>query len=87
MTKERKQELIAEFGRKEGDVGSPEVQIALLTQRIVALTEHMKQNKKDYSTSRGLIAMVNKRKKLLRYLNSENHAAFIEVTDKLKIRR
>jgi len=87
MTKERKQELIAEFGRKEGDVGSPEVQIALLTERIVALTEHMKQNKKDYSTSRGLIAMVNKRKKLLRYLNSENHAAFIEVTDKLKIRR
>ena len=47
MTKERKQELIAEFGRKEGDVGSPEVQIALLTERIVALTEHMKQNKKD----------------------------------------
>ena len=87
MTKERKLELIAEFGRKEGDVGSPEVQIALLTERIVALTEHMKQNKKDYSTSRGLIAMVNKRKKLLRYLNSENHAAFIEVTDKLKIRR
>ena len=87
MTKEKRQEIIAAFQRKEGDVGSPEVQIALLTGRIIELTEHMKKNKKDYSTSRGLIAMVNNRKKLLRYLNSENHAGYIEITDKLKIRR
>ena len=87
MTKERTQELIAEFGRKEGDVGSPEVQVALLTERIKELTEHMKIHKKDYSTSRGLIAMVNKRKKLLKYLNRENHAGYIELCDKLSIRR
>ena len=87
MTKERKTEIIKEFARKEGDVGSPEVQIAVLTERITELTEHMKQHKKDYSTSRGLITMVNRRKKLLKYLNRENHAGYLEITDKLSIRR
>ena len=87
MTKEKKQEIIAAFARKEGDVGSPEVQIALLTERITELTAHMKQHKKDYSTSRGLVTMVNNRKKLLKYLNRENHTGYLEITEKLNIRR
>ena len=82
-----KKDIIAKFARFEGDTGSPEVQIALLSNRIVALTEHLKANKKDHSTRRGLLAMVARRKKLLAYLSSENYAKYIEITDTLKIRR
>lgn len=82
-----KKAIIAKFARFEGDTGSPEVQIALLSDRIVALTEHLKANKKDHSTRRGLLAMVARRKKLLAYLSSENYAKYIEITDALKIRR
>ena len=82
-----KSEIIAAYAQHEGDTGSPEVQIALLSNRIVALTEHLKANKKDHSTRRGLLAMVARRKKLLAYLSSENYAKYIEITDTLKIRR
>ena len=82
-----KKEIIAKFARTAGDTGSPEVQIALLSTRISALTEHLKANKKDHSTRRGLLAMVARRKKLLAYLASENYAKYIELTDALKIRR
>ena len=82
-----KKDIIAKFARFEGDTGSPEVQIALLSNRIAALTEHLKANKKDHSTRRGLLAMVARRKKLLAYLSSENYAKYIEITDALKIRR
>ena len=82
-----KKDIIAKFARFEGDTGSPEVQIALLSNRIAALTEHLKANKKDHSTRRGLLAMVARRKKLLAYLSSENYAKYIEITDTLKIRR
>jgi small subunit ribosomal protein S15 len=82
-----KKEIIAKFARFEGDTGSPEVQIALLSNRIAALTEHLKANKKDHSTRRGLLAMVARRKKLLAYLSGENYAKYIEITDTLKIRR
>ena len=82
-----KKAIIAKFARFEGDTGSPEVQIALLSDRIAALTEHLKANKKDHSTRRGLLAMVARRKKLLAYLSSENYAKYIEITDTLKIRR
>ena len=82
-----KKEIIAKFARAEGDTGSPEVQVALLSSRINALTEHLKANKRDHSTRRGLLAMVARRKKLLAYLAREDYAKFIELTDTLKIRR
>lgn len=87
MDKAQRAEIIAKFGRKEGDTGSPEVQIALLSARINELTEHLKVNFKDNSTRRGLLAMVSLRKKLLSYLLRENRAKYIEVTDALGIRR
>jgi len=82
-----KKEIIAKFARTAGDTGSPEVQIALLSARILALTEHLKANKKDHSTRRGLLAMVALRKKLLTYLARENRARYISLTDELGIRR
>ena len=82
-----KKEIIAKFARTEGDTGSPEVQVALLSNRINALTEHLKANKRDHSTRRGLLAMVARRKKLLAYLAREDYAKYIELTDTLKIRR
>ena len=82
-----KKEIITKFARTEGDTGSPEVQVALLSNRINALTEHLKANKRDHSTRRGLLAMVARRKKLLAYLARENYAKYIELTDTLKIRR
>lgn len=87
MDKATKQEIIAKYARQEGDTGSPEVQIAVLSQRIKDLTEHLRSNKKDNSTRRGLLAMVSRRAKLLRYLNSENHERYITLTDELGIRR
>ena len=71
MSKEEKQAIIAEYKRSDSDVGSPEVQIALLTKKINALTEHMKVNKKDYSTRRGLLAMVSRRRRLMDYLKKK----------------
>ena len=82
-----KKDIIAKFARTEGDTGSPEVQVALLSSRINALTEHLKANKRDHSTRRGLLAMVARRKKLLAYLAREDYAKYIELTDTLKIRR
>ena len=87
MDKAKRAEIIAKFGRKEGDTGSPEVQIALLSARINELTEHLKVNFKDNSTRRGLLAMVSLRKKLLSYLLRENREKYIEITDALGIRR
>ena len=86
MEKAKKTEVIGKYARKEGDVGSPEVQIALLSTRIVEITEHMRANKKDHSSRRGLMAMVNRRKRLLRYLAQENHARYIELADTFGIR-
>ena len=87
MDKAQRSEIIKKYGRKEGDTGSPEVQIALLSGRIAELTEHLKANKKDHSTRRGLLAMVSLRKKLLAYLMTENLAKYVELTDALGIRR
>lgn len=87
MDKAQRSEIIAKFGRTPGDTGSPEVQIALLSGRILELTEHLKANPKDHSTRRGLLAMVALRKKLLAYLQRENRAKYIEITDALSIRR
>ena len=68
ISKEKKAAVIAEYARKEGDTGSPEVQIAILTARIIELTEHLKLNKKDHHSRRGLLKMVGKRRGLLKYL-------------------
>jgi small subunit ribosomal protein S15 len=87
MDKAQKTEIIAKYQRQAGDTGSPEVQIAVLSFRINELTEHLRANKKDHSTRRGLLAMVARRRKLLTYLNKENHERFISITDELKIRR
>ena len=87
MDKAKKTEIIKKYARKEGDTGSPEVQIAVLSARISELTEHLRSNKKDNSTRRGLLAMVSRRKKLLAYLAKENHDAYLAITAELGIRR
>ncbi len=87
MTKERKQEIIREYGRKEGDTGSPEVQIALLTERINHLTEHLKTHKKDHHSRRGLLMLVGQRRGLLNYLKSIDIEGYRALIEKLGIRR
>ena len=86
MTKERKQEIIKNFGRDEKDTGSSEVQIALLTERINELTEHLKVHKKDNHSRRGLLQMVGKRRNLLNYLSKNDLPKYREVVEKLKLR-
>jgi len=87
MEQAQKQEIIRKFGRKEGDVGSPEVQVALLTNRISELTNHLREHKKDHSTRRGLIQMVNRRRKLLRYLARRDNQRYQELIKELRLRR
>jgi len=87
ITPERKAALINEHAIKEGDTGSPEVQVAILTERIVNLTEHFKTNKKDNHSRRGLLAMVAKRRSLLAYLKSKNEARYTALIQKLGLRR
>ncbi|HHX59631.1 MAG TPA: 30S ribosomal protein S15 [Epulopiscium sp.] len=87
MTKERKQELIAKFGRSEGDTGSPEVQIALLTERINHLTDHLRTHKKDHHSRRGLLMMVGQRRGLLNYLIKSDIARYRTVILELGIRK
>ena len=87
MSKEEKQALIAEFRRSDSDVGSPEVQVAILTKKINALTEHMKANKRDYSTRRGLLQMVSRRRRLLDYLASKDKNRYVELIKRLGLRR
>ena len=87
MKKEEKQQIIAQYRRDEKDTGSPEVQIALLTKKINALTEHMKKNKKDFSTRRGLLHMVGHRRSLLDYLKAINPQKYVEVIKSLGIRK
>ncbi len=83
LSKEKKWELIKSFQRHEGDTGSPEVQIAILTERIRKLTEHLQKHKKDVHSRRGLIAMVNKRRKLLGYLKETDYKRYLEISKKL----
>ena len=86
ISNEKRLEIYKAFGRQEGDVGSAEVQTALCTERIKNLTIHLKQNPKDFSTSRGLIALVQRRKKMLKYLKLHNHAGYVSLIAKLGIR-
>ena len=87
ITPEKKAELIAEYATKPGDTGSPEVQVAILTHRIVTLTEHFKTNKKDNHSRRGLLAMVTQRRRLLDYLKNKDEARYTTLIEKLGLRR
>ena len=87
ITNEKKAELFKEYGQKEGDTGSPEVQVAILTTRIFNLTEHLKTHKKDFHSRRGLLIMVGQRRRLLDYLQSRNEARYSELISRLGLRR
>jgi len=87
ITNERKNELVEEFRQNDSDTGSPEVQIAILTTRINNLTEHMRSNKKDYSTRRGLLGMVSRRRRLLDYLREVNPDRYLDIIGRLNIRK
>ena len=87
MTKERKQEIINEYKREEKDTGSPEVQIALLTERINELTEHLKIHTKDNHSRRGLLKMVGKRRNLLNYLAKKDEDRYKTIVEKLNLRK
>lgn len=87
ITVEEKQRLLKEFATKEGDTGSPEVQVALLTSRITTLTEHFKTHKKDNHSRRGLLKLVATRRKLLDYLRGKDEARYRVLIAKLGIRR
>ncbi|SEF45941.1 SSU ribosomal protein S15P [Caloramator fervidus] len=87
MDKARKQEIIAKFQRHEGDTGSPEVQIALLTERINHLTEHLKVHKKDHHSRRGLLKMVGQRRGLLNYLMKNDIERYRRIIEELGIRK
>ncbi len=86
ITKERKQEIVQKYQRDEKDTGSPEVQIAILTERISQLTDHLKEHKQDHSSRRGLLKMVGQRKKLLRYLENKDIERYRELISSLGIR-
>jgi small subunit ribosomal protein S15 len=84
---ERKTEIIREFAIKEGDTGSPEVQIALLSEHINNLTEHLKTHRKDFTSRRGLLMMVGNRSKLLKYLRKEDPVRYHRIVNRLGLRR
>ena len=87
MDKARKLEIIKEFGRSEGDTGSPEVQVALLSERITELTEHLKVHKKDHHSRRGLLKMVGRRRNLLAYLKDRDLEGYRALIAKLGLRK
>lgn len=87
ITADKKQKVITGSARHKSDTGSPEVQISILTERIAEVTEHLKNNKKDFMARRGLLQMVGRRRRLLRYLARKDADSYISLTDKLKLRR
>jgi len=87
ITIERKQELINEYGGKDGDTGSAPVQVAILTERIKNLTEHMQQHKKDFHSRRGLLVMVGQRRRLLDYLKRKDRDQYATLIQRLGLRR
>lgn len=86
MNKEVKTQVIAEHHRHETDTGSPEVQVAILTNRIKHLTDHLRINKKDESCRRGLLKMVGQRRRLLTYLRKSDYKSYLAITEKLQLR-
>jgi ribosomal protein S15, bacterial/organelle len=87
LTKEKKSTIFADFGVKESNTGSIEGQIALLTERIAQISGHLQNNKKDFSTHRGLMQLVGKRKRLLNYLQKHNLTGYRQLIEKLGIRK
>jgi small subunit ribosomal protein S15 len=87
ITAERKQALISEFASSEGDTGSPEVQVAILSERIKNLTEHLQTHAKDFHSRRGLLVMVGQRRRLLDYLKGKNSERYQELVKRLGLRR
>ncbi len=87
ITAERKQELIKEFAVKKNDTGSPEVQVAILSERIANLTEHLKTHKKDFHSRRGLLMMVGLRRRLLDYVKRKKIERYEDLIKRLKLRR
>lgn len=87
ITKEKKQALIQEFATKQGDTGSPVVQIAILTERINNLTQHMKDHKKDFISRRGLLLLVSQRRRLLDYVKKQDKASYDALIKKLGLRK
>ena len=86
ISKENKKKLISEFSKNANDTGSTSIQIAVLSERIKSLTEHFKTHTKDNHSKRGLVALINKRKKLLNYLSKKNKSDYEELIKKLNIR-
>lgn len=87
LDKESKEEIIQQYKRHGEDTGSPEVQIAILTTRIKELTDHLRANKHDQSSRRGLLKLVGRRRRLLAYLRRKDYQRYLALTDKLKIRK
>ena len=87
QTAERKNDIIQQYRQHDGDTGSPEVQVALLTDRIVRLTEHLREHKHDYSTRRGLLKLVGQRRRQLRYLANKDVTRYHQLIQSLGLRR
>jgi small subunit ribosomal protein S15 len=87
ITAERKTEVVREYARHEGDTGSPEVQVAILTERIKNLTEHLQTHKKDFHSRRGLLIMVGQRRRLLDYVKSREQSRYETLIQRLGLRR
>ena len=87
VTKERKSELVQDYGRAESDTGSPEVQIAILTNRIAEMTRHLQAHQKDYASHRGLMGMVSRRRRLLDYVKRTNPQSYLDLLQRLEIRK
>jgi small subunit ribosomal protein S15 len=87
ITKERKEAVVKEHQKFDGDTGSPEVQIAILTERINGLTEHMRTHRKDYGSRRGLLGLVSRRRRLLDYVRDHNPQKYLDIISKLGIRK
>lgn len=87
ITPERKQELVKEYATKDSDTGSPEVQVAILTERITNLTEHLKTHKKDFHSRRGLLMMVGQRRRLLDYVKRKGSTRYKDLIKRLGLRR
>lgn len=87
LTKEEKSAIVKEYGQGEADTGSAEVQVAILTERVRRLTEHLKANKKDHHTSRGLLKMVGQRRRLLNYVMKKDYQRYKALIEKLGIRK
>jgi len=87
LTKEQKDEVIGKYHRHDSDTGSPEVQVALLTTRITQLTQHLRENKHDESSRRGLLKLVGQRRRLLAYLRREDYGRYLALAEQLNLRK